>query len=332
MAKVVNLSGRALSSLPVEICEHKTLRSLDCKHNNLSDLPNKFRRLINLKVLLLGSNRFTEIPPCVIKLTGLVAIDISYNRLTSLPDSMCDLVHLEYLDASYNNIRQLPTDFGMKLIKLKKLFLCGNPLEDPPLEVCNEGLLAIREYRRNKKVFFRDDTIAIIGDCVINNFNKGTLLDNVAITAFKKSKAKSIYNYLQKYADLKGVRTLIIHAGTHDCAEGKMSIIRDTADELRETVKELRKKHDNLKIVISGVIPRNDYYYNDCRVMNDYFRQACKEDKCLFIDHESCFTGKSGVLDAQLFTRNGVNLNSRGALALATNLNKFVPILKNHTR
>nr|XP_006824148.1 PREDICTED: plant intracellular Ras-group-related LRR protein 7-like [Saccoglossus kowalevskii] len=131
MAKIINLSGRALLSLPVDICDQKSLRSLDCKHNHLSSLPNKFRQLTNLKGLLLGSNIFTEIPLSVTKITGLVMIDISYNRLTSLPESFCDLVQLEYLDASYNHIRQLPPQFGLKLKKLKKLLSVWKSFRGP---------------------------------------------------------------------------------------------------------------------------------------------------------------------------------------------------------
>ncbi|XP_070570427.1 leucine-rich repeat-containing protein 40-like [Ptychodera flava] len=331
MAKVINLSGRALLSLPVDICEQKSLRSLDCKHNHISSLPNKFRQLVNLRILLLGSNNFSEMPSTIGKLTNLAVLDVSYNRLTTIPDSICELVQLEYLDASYNKITSLPRQFGWKLRHLKKLFLYGNPLEDPPLEVCNNGMRAIRQYEKTTQgVEFLKESVAIIGDCVINNFNKGTLLGNVRTTVLKRGNIKSIRKHVTKHADLQGVQTLIIHGGTQDCGEGKMSVIKESASELRETIRDLRNKYNHLTIIVSAVVPRNDYYFNDCRVMNDLFRQVCKEESCGFVDHEGAFMRKTGTLDSHLYTRDGVHLNSRGTLRLATSLNKVVPILKNH--
>ncbi|XP_077997690.1 uncharacterized protein LOC144450827 [Glandiceps talaboti] len=334
MAKVINLSGRALLSLPVDVCDQKSLRSLDCKHNHLSALPYKFRQLKYLRILLLGSNNFTTLPSTVCSLsTSLAVLDISYNHLMSFPESICELELLEYLDASYNKITSLPKQFGCRLRKLKKLFLYGNPLAEPPLDVCTRGVKAIRKYEKQKyDVDVPDESIAIVGDCVVTNFNKGTLLGNVKTTILKKSTIKGIRKHVTKQADLRGIHTLVIHGGTFDCEEGKMSSIKESVTEMRETLQDLRDKYKHLNVVVSGVVPRNDYYYNDCRVMNDLFRKLCKEEKCPFADHEDAFIRKTGTLDSYLFTRDGVHVNSRGTLRLATSLNKVVPILKNHEK
>ena len=60
-------------------------------------------------------------------MTNLSGLYLSWHQLTSLPESITRLTNLSELD------------------------LYENPLEDPPIEIAEQGLDAIREYFRQKQ-------------------------------------------------------------------------------------------------------------------------------------------------------------------------------------
>ncbi|XP_070570858.1 uncharacterized protein [Ptychodera flava] len=325
----LSLRGRSLEVLPLEVCDKTALRKLDCKYNSLKNLPKKFKQLGYLQNLNLGCNKFLEIPNVVWKLSNLVVLDISYNDLKCLPLSIYDLKLLETLDASYNKMKTLPPQFGMKMENLETVYLYGNPLEDPPIDVCGSGIDAIRDYQLHKTG--ADGALTyIVGDSTVKDINRGTLLGNVKITALNDARMKKVHHFLNRQADLAGVRTLIIHIGTHDVSIGKFDAIRYAVVELRDMIKDVYLIHRNVHIVISGILPRNDCYYNDARLMNDYLRAVAKEDDCLFIDHEGIFNKRNGEVDGSLFKDDGLHLNSRGSIKAALSIHKIIPILKNH--
>jgi Leucine-rich repeat (LRR) protein len=76
-------------------------------------------------------------------------LDLQQNQLTALPDAFGQLTGLEALNLYGNELTALPSTFG-QLTGLEggQLFLSGNPLNSPPLEVCANGVAAIREYFR----------------------------------------------------------------------------------------------------------------------------------------------------------------------------------------
>jgi len=75
----------------------------------------------------------------------IVKLGLYNNQLTSLPVEIGRLNGLKWLDLGSNQLTSLPVEFGM-LTCLKELDLSNNPLTTPPMEVCNEGITAIRAY------------------------------------------------------------------------------------------------------------------------------------------------------------------------------------------
>lgn len=175
--KVLMLDTNDLLELPIEICKLPQLERLSLSNNHLQNLPSEFSNLAKLRSLHLSNNELVTIPDAVLKLQELEFLDISdneitdipvnvsslanlnslllfFNKLSALPDAICDLVELRCLWIGGNNIEKLPRNFG----KLKHLdwgisghhtvsaAIGGNPLREPPPEVCLRGVYAISEY------------------------------------------------------------------------------------------------------------------------------------------------------------------------------------------
>ncbi|KAI8518177.1 hypothetical protein Bbelb_041940 [Branchiostoma belcheri] len=167
----VDLAGRGLSEIPDDIFSQTTVEMINLRHNKIKTLPTNFGLCFRatLKRLWLWGNRFTDFPEVVLQLSNLEILDLRENcicrlpanisvlqklqklwlcenKLDSLPDSICDMENLTEFMAHRNNISTLPFGFGR--LKLKHLNLDNNPLVQPPLEVCLEGISAIAAYQR----------------------------------------------------------------------------------------------------------------------------------------------------------------------------------------
>jgi len=167
---VLVLSGNELSTLPPEICQLKSLKTLHLSHNRLSTLPSEISELTNLEVLRLFNNELSALPPEICQLTNLKRLYLSGNQLSTLPSAIGELTNLkalylrdnvlntlpseigkltnlEWLALRDNQLSELPTSIG-QLKKLEQLDLRGNPLPIPPeiLEQFKEPTEIINYY------------------------------------------------------------------------------------------------------------------------------------------------------------------------------------------
>ena len=161
----LDLSRNQITSLPDSITQLINLTHLDLSRNQITSLPDSIGQLVSLTHLDLSRNQITNIPDSITQLINLTHLDLSRNQITSLPDSIGQLVSLTHLDLSRNQITNIPDsitqliilhlegnqitnipDSITQLVKLIILNLSGNPLEEPPLEICNQGIQAIRKY------------------------------------------------------------------------------------------------------------------------------------------------------------------------------------------
>jgi GTPase SAR1 family protein len=124
---------KKLTEIPAEVFELEWLEELNLKDNHLTTIPESIGNLKNLSVLNLSSWHIPDefklkaLPDSIGNLQNLTLLGLSGNQLSSLPDSLTRLQNLTYL------------------------YLSRNPLEDPPLEVAERGIEAIREYFRQKQ-------------------------------------------------------------------------------------------------------------------------------------------------------------------------------------
>jgi Leucine-rich repeat (LRR) protein/GTPase SAR1 family protein len=145
----LDLSSNQLSELPDSISLLQNLSQLNLSSNQLSELPDSISLLHNLSILYLSYNQLSELPDSISLLQNLSQLDLSNNQLSELPDSITRLQNLSYLDLSNNQLSELP-DSITRLQNLSELDLSDNPLVNPPLEIAERGIEAIREYFRDK--------------------------------------------------------------------------------------------------------------------------------------------------------------------------------------
>eukprot|EP01080_Neovahlkampfia_damariscottae_P007418 gene7418-11741_t len=148
----LNLSGKSLSKIPIELkdCTHVKslnlskniiteipewfpqvfieLSSLDLSQNCLEDLPSYFRDLKKLEDLNLSFNQF-DFFPTVLEEVSLKKLEISSNMLREIPDGITEISTLEYLDISNNLITKIPEELtSMK--KLSTAHIQGNRFDN----------------------------------------------------------------------------------------------------------------------------------------------------------------------------------------------------------
>ena len=156
------------------LMELKKLKSLDIESNQLTQV-NEIGELTGLEILGLDDNQLTDLNP-LSNLKQLTALYLADNQLTTLAglegleklrilylrnnrlediSAILGLTDLTLLDLMENEIRSLPQkilDLGMEIDIASRyhcgegLFLYKNPIENPPLEILEEGNEAVAGY------------------------------------------------------------------------------------------------------------------------------------------------------------------------------------------
>jgi Leucine-rich repeat (LRR) protein len=101
--KVLNLSNKNLSSIPMSVFSQTGLEELNVSYNALGGaIQSQIGQLKNLKVLNASYNNMTGVPAEVGQLTNLEVLDLSYNKLTGLPNELGNLKNLKTLNLAGN--------------------------------------------------------------------------------------------------------------------------------------------------------------------------------------------------------------------------------------
>ena len=147
--------GNATAAFKVEAVG-AAAKVLDLSHLDLTELPVALKECSELEELKLRGNCLQRVPGWVWALPKLRKIDLAQNDLKELPHAVGSATLLEELD-----LRDNPglADLCMELLQLEKLTTlrlgdesryshCG-PMKNPPQEVCEKGLEAIKSFLRD---------------------------------------------------------------------------------------------------------------------------------------------------------------------------------------
>ena len=142
-----------LASVPAELWKLTKLTKLNLSDNRLTSVPAELGKLDELTELNLSGNLLTSVPAELGELTKLEALDLVNNELRDVSGLM-GLRKVRHLDLRHNQISELPrgiVDLGIEIRwesegSVEGVFLAGNPLESPPIEIVKQGTQAVREY------------------------------------------------------------------------------------------------------------------------------------------------------------------------------------------
>ncbi|MEB3120454.1 MAG: leucine-rich repeat domain-containing protein [Snowella sp.] len=155
----LDLEKKGLTELPEEIGKLKNLTELYLAFNQISKIPNAIANLTNLTGLYLDHNQISEIPSAITKLKNLTELYLNNNQISKIPNAISELKKLEIINLSNNQIREIPE----AIVQLENLEtdedrmiegidIKGNPIINPPYEIAEKGINAIRIYFLNQQL------------------------------------------------------------------------------------------------------------------------------------------------------------------------------------
>ena len=126
------------------------LTYLDLSDNQIADIS-PLTPLTALTHLDLGGNQIADISPLT-PLTALTYLDLSDNQIADI-SHLIELENLDQLLLNDNKITRLPIEMVEQGMEIKwkvdwmgGIYLSGNPLETPPIEIVKQGTKAVRNY------------------------------------------------------------------------------------------------------------------------------------------------------------------------------------------
>ena len=155
----LDLGGNQISVIPDVIAELKNLTTLYLWNNQISEIPDAIIELENLAELGLDSNQISEISNAITKLTNLTELHLSDNQISEIPNEIAELQKLKTLDLRDNQVKEIP-EIIMQLENLERhqdgmiegINIKGNPIINPPYEIAEKGIDAIRIYFLNQQL------------------------------------------------------------------------------------------------------------------------------------------------------------------------------------
>jgi hypothetical protein len=148
----LSISNNHIRRIPDGFSCLKRLESLHAANNRFDQFPEVLCELYSLRFLDFSDNLLTELPANIANLQRLECLLLVFNRLERLPDAVCRMTSLHLLWLGNNRLRRLPRQFG-NLRNLDWGFrhtsssvIDGNPITEPPVDVCKKGVDAIARY------------------------------------------------------------------------------------------------------------------------------------------------------------------------------------------
>ncbi|GFR98426.1 leucine rich repeat protein [Elysia marginata] len=123
----LNLHGRGLRQVPVQVFHMGSIHVLRLAHNHIDHLPMMISYLRSLRVLDVSHNALAKLPETLVNCRSLSRLDVSHNRLAGLPRTVGGLRELRHLGLAGNLLEQLQQEVG-QLVALRVLNLHGNRL------------------------------------------------------------------------------------------------------------------------------------------------------------------------------------------------------------
>jgi Leucine-rich repeat (LRR) protein len=123
------LSGKNLTTFPIEICKLVKLEKLFLDKNQISIIPPEISNLVNLEVLYLNDNNISELPIEITTLSKLRILRLDYNKIENIPPEITNLINLHMLPLYSNKIKTLPREI-LKIKDKIKMEYCSYDMDN----------------------------------------------------------------------------------------------------------------------------------------------------------------------------------------------------------
>ncbi len=143
----LSLYNCGLVTIPQEIFDLNSLRSLYLRRNNIKMVSNLIGFLNTLEELILSINEIEALPSSIGLLSGLRMLMLDSNKLKKLPETMGSLKNLEKLHLTNNQLRELP-ECLTGLSKLESLDIRGNLLLKMPETIIEPKKYCIKKTKQ----------------------------------------------------------------------------------------------------------------------------------------------------------------------------------------
>ncbi|MCX6583222.1 MAG: leucine-rich repeat domain-containing protein [Candidatus Aminicenantes bacterium] len=278
------------------------LNLLNNQINNISSL----HALSNLAQLYLWGNQITDISS-LHGLSNLTQLDLRNNYITDI-SFLQELSTLQSLDLRHNKIKELPealVELGLEINVEsekkweQKIYLHGNPLEKPPIEIIKKGKTAIKDYFdsiKEETLPVNEVKVLLVGD---GGAGKTSLVKRLLNQAFDKDEPKTHGINIKPWTVKQSDKTIkvnlwdfggqeIMHA-THQFFLSKRSLYLLVLDGRKDEKTEYWLKHcesfggDSPVLVVINKIDENRGFELNRKFLQDkypniksFYRVSCK--------------------------------------------------------
>jgi lysophospholipase L1-like esterase len=136
-----------------------------------------------------------------------------------------------------------------------------------------------------------------------------------------------IYRINDKEIDGINPKWVVLQIGTNNLyADRNAGSEEDIAKGILEVVKIIRQKLPETKILLMGILPRqNDYFNNKIIRVNAYVKKQLDDKMVTYMDLGDKFTGEPGKLKTELYSKDMLHLSKAGYKVM---LDEILPIIK----
>ena len=183
----LDLSSNQMKEIPKAIFKVTSLTTLNIASNKLQDVPDTISNLTSLSDLILSDNQMKEIPRAVFNVVSLNNLRLDRNLLKEISDEISKLIYLTNLDLENNQLKEIPKSLHnltslkdldlsdnkiisiqQEILKNRNVRLYDNPLEDPPMEIVEQGEEAIYQYfeevKKGDRIPLNEVKIVLVGN------------------------------------------------------------------------------------------------------------------------------------------------------------------------